>query len=122
MSSAKKRTVIDVYLANQCAQKRVLGQFDEYDLPHLHGGCLGIVLKHTPGCWRLIVDLSSPENHSVNDETSRKLCSLAYISVNSAAKIVAQLGRGTLLVKVTIKSAYHRLPVHHDDRWLLVMG
>ena len=80
-----------------------------------------MVPKHTPGQWRLIVDLSSPAGHSVNDGISRSLCSLTYVSVDTAVKLVEQLGRGTLLAKVDIQSAYRMLPIHPDDRWLLGM-
>ena len=122
MRSAKEqRMVIDAYLANECAEGRILGPFDERALPQLHVSRLGVVPKHTPGSWRLIVDLSSPEGLSVNDGISRELCSLSYVSVGSAAKVVAQLGRGALLAKIDIKSAYRMLPVHPDDRWLLGM-
>ena len=34
--------------------------------------------------WRLILDLSSPEGHSVNEEVSKELASLSYISVDDA--------------------------------------
>ena len=67
------------------------------------------------------MDLSSPDGHSVNDGISRSLCSLTYVSVDTAVKLVEQLGRGTLLAKVDIRSAYRMLPIHPDDRWLLGM-
>ena len=44
-----------------------------------------------------------------------------YVSVDTAVKLVEQLGRGTLLAKVDIRSAYRMLPIHPDDRWLLGM-
>ena len=47
------------------------------------------------------------------------LCSLSYVSVESAAQAVLRLGRGALLAKVDIRSAYRNIPVHPDDRWLL---
>ena len=54
----------------------------------------------------------------MNDGISKSLCFLSYISVVQAANLVAKMGRGTLLAKVAIRSAYHMLPVHPDDRWL----
>ena len=47
------------------------------------------------------------------------LCSLSYVSVESAVQAVLRLGRGALLAKVDIRSAYRNIPVHPDDRWLL---
>lgn len=122
MRSAKEqRAVINAYLADECAEGRILGPFEEQVLPQLHVSRLGVVPKHTPGSWRLIVDLSSPEGLSVNDGISRERCSLSYVSVRSAAEAVARLGRGALLAKIDIKAAYRMLPVHPDDRWLLGM-
>ena len=44
--------------------------------------------KHQPGKWRFIVDLSSPQNLSVNDSIDPSLCSLTYASVEDAAAFV----------------------------------
>ena len=120
MQSAREgRAVINEYLAQECAEGRTLGSFDKQSLPQLQVSRLGVVPKHTPGLWHLIVDLSSPDGHSVNDGISRSLCSLTYVSVDTAVNLVEQLGRGTLLAKVDIRSAYRMLPIHPDDRWLL---
>ena len=67
---------------------------------------MGAVPKSTPGKYRLIVDLSYPEGHSVNSRISEALCSLSYVSVEGAAQIVLRLGRGSLLAKVDIRNAY----------------
>ena len=120
-SATEGSPVVSAYLAKECAEGRVLGPYEPQLLPQLHISRLGVVPKHTPGQWRLIVDLSSPESHSVNDGISKSLCSLSYVSVAQAANLVASMGRGTLLAKVDIRSAYRMLPVHPDDRWLLGM-
>ena len=36
-------------------------------------------------------------------------------------KVIVQLGKGTLLAKADIKSAYRNVPVHPADRWLMGM-
>ena len=77
--------------------------------------------KHQPGRWRLIVDLSSPRGLSVNDGIDPALCSLSYASVEDAAAFVLRAGRGALLAKLDIKSAYRNIPVHPGDRHLLGM-
>lgn len=38
--------------------------------------------RHRQNKWRLIVDLSSPEGHSVNDGIDSTTCSLSYVSVD----------------------------------------
>ena len=67
------------------------------------------------------MDLSSPAGSSVNDGIDPSLCSLTYITVDMMAEKVAQLGRGTNLGKVDIKSAYRIVPVNPEDQMLLGM-
>ena len=54
----------------------------------------------------------------MNDAISRDFCSQSYISVDDAAREVTRIGRGALLAKVDIKSAYRILEVHPEDRHL----
>ena len=75
--------------------------------------------KNKPGKWRLIVDLSSPKGHGVNDDINLEYCSLEYATVDMLAELVLQMGPGSLLVKADIKEAYQIIPVHPEDRQLL---
>ena len=68
------------------------------------------------------MDLSHPEGRSVNDRIEPELCSLKYISVDDAVRVVLELGLDTLLAKLDIQSAYRILPVHSPDRKLLGMS
>ena len=68
----------------------------------------------------MICDLSSPIGNSVNDHCiSPALCSLHYARVDDAVHIIQKLGKGTELVKLDIKDAYHIVPVHSADYQLL---
>ena len=82
---------------------------------------LGVIPKSAPGEWRLILDLSFPCQHSVNDGISRELCSLHYPTVDEAIGHILTLGKGALLAKVDIKHAYRNIPIHQLDRHLLGM-
>ena len=65
---------------------------------------LGVIpKKHQTGKWWL------------NDFIDPSLCSLTYASVDDAADFVLRSGRGTLLAKLYIKSAYRNIPVHPGD-------
>ena len=77
--------------------------------------------NHQPNKWRLIVDLSYPKGHSVNDGILKSLCSLSYISVDDAINQIIAIGPNTLLAKLDIKNAFQLLPVHPTDRHLLAM-
>ena len=82
----------------------------------------GVIPKgHQPGKWWLIVDLSHPRGHSVNDGIEPELCSLNYTSVDRAVQRILRLGTGAKLAKFDVESAYRTVPVHPEDRWLLGM-
>ena len=80
-----------------------------------------MIAKGSSGKWRLILDLPSPEGASVNDGIDKMLCSLSYATVDEAASQVVRLGRGALMAKVDIKTAYRLVPIHPDDHLLLGM-
>ena len=65
------------------------------------------------------MDLSAPEEASVNSGISRDFCSLHYASIDDAIKFVRELGPGSLPAKLDLKKAYRMVPVHPDDQWLL---
>ena len=77
--------------------------------------------KSNPHKWRLIVDLSSPEGHSVNDGISKELVSLHYVTVDEVMAHIAELGKGSSIAKMDIKQAYRNIPVHPADSLLLGM-
>ena len=77
--------------------------------------------NHQPNKWRLIIDLSYPKGHSVNDGIPKSLCSLSYISVDDAINQIIAIGQNTLLTKLDIKNAFQLLPVHPTDRHFLAM-
>ena len=56
---------------------------------------------------------------SVNDAIDSLLCSMSYITVDQVAARAMSLGKGALIAKIDIKSAYRLVPVHPSDRkWL----
>ena len=90
-------------------------------LPDLHVSRFGVIPKrHQPGKWRLILDLSCPAGHSVNDRIAGEDYSLPCMKVDDIAGIM-RLGRGSLMAKFDVQNAYHIVPVHTEDRRLLGM-
>lgn len=73
------------------------------------------------GKWRMIYHLSAPAGQSINDFISKENLSfsLHYASVDDATSILSRLGKGALLAKVDLKSAFRMVPVHRDDWELL---
>ena len=98
-------------------------ELDPTEIPGAQVSKFGVIPKSgQPGKWRLILNLSSPQQYSVNDGIDRGLCSLTYISVDEAVQTILRMGRGAQLAEVDIEHTYRNVPVHPDDRPLLCMN
>ena len=72
----------------------------------------GVISKGgRPGEWRLIFDLSSTPNLSVNNGIDPQMCSVQYLGAKT---------RGTA-PKLDVAHAFRNIPVHLQDRHLLGM-
>ena len=123
LSATEQSQVVAKYLGEELQASRIVEiRRQEQGLPRIQFSPFGVIPKNNrPGKWRLIIDLSSPNGHSVNDGISKELASLTYISVNDVVRGLLQRGRGALLAKMDIKQAYRNIPVHPQDRLLLGM-
>ena len=54
----------------------------------------------------MILDLSSPDGHSVNDGIRKDPFTVQYMRVDDIIDGIMSLGRGTLLAKFDVESAY----------------
>lgn len=112
--------LVDKYLQTELELGNICGPFAPGSIEGLQINRFGVIpKKHQPGKWRLITDLSYPEGSSVNDAIARDMCSMSYISVHDVANAAVRLGKGSLIAKIDIKSAYRLVPVCPQDRkWL----
>ena len=114
--------VVDAYIKDELALNRVFGPYSRHQCPFVQISRFGVIPKsYQPNKWRLIIDLSHPQGHSVNDYIPKPLCSLSYITVDDTINAIMRFGPHTLLAKVDIKSAFRLLPIHPADRNLLAM-
>ena len=123
-SAYDNSSVVDDYIATELEKGRLLGPISHHNVPPaaVHLSPFGVIPKRNrPDKWRLIVDLSSPKHKSVNSGIDPLLCSLRYSSIDDAVAIVKRLGRGCLLAKLDLQSAYRVIPVHPVDRKLLAV-
>ena len=113
-------TVISEYLAREVSLNRMV-KFPTGIWPSgTHISPLGVIpKKNKPGKWRLIVDLSSPSDYSINNGICPERASLSYASVNHLATMILSEGRGSFMVKADIKEAYRMIPIHPHDQPLL---
>ena len=123
LSANQNSGVVDDYLQKEMRLGRVIGPMGREELPEAQLSRFGVIKKlHQPGKYCLIVDLSHPEGHSVNDGIEPDLCTLKYTSVNAAVATVLSKIVGVKLAKFDIENAYRIAPVHPDDRSLLGMA
>ena len=110
-SASKQASAIDNFLTSELAAGRVLGSVGPDLAVSIPVNCFGLVPRdREPGKWQLIVDLSFPVGESINDGVNSKLCRLCYTTVDAACQKVLELGKGTVLTKFDVSSAYKMVP------------
>ncbi len=111
--ASQHREVIQEYLEKEVQGRRIW----KVSAEGVQCSPFGVIPKKgKPGRWRLIVDLSAPEAHSVNDGIDRELSSVSYTSVEDVVRRVLELGEGARLAKADVRAAYRNVPVHPRDR------
>ena len=114
--------MIDSYLQNEVSFGGVAGPFPTPPFPSLHISRFGVIPKNNqPGKWRLTLDLSSPEGHSVNDGIPKPSFTVQYVSVDAFINGIMSLGQGTLMAKFDVASTYRNVAIHPDNCSLLGM-
>lgn len=106
--------VVRQKLDKEIALGRVAGPFDCPPLPTLRISPIFIATKKN-GDFRLIHNLSHPDQNSVNDFIDSKFCSVRYSSIDDAVQMVKRIGNGGKLAKADIKSAFRLLRVSPSD-------
>lgn len=123
-STREHPQVVSKYLEEEARLSRIvdIGPAEAAKSLNIHCSPFGVIpKKNTPNKWRLIIDLSAPENHSVNDGILKELASLSYMSIDDVVAAVLSRGKGTLLAKMDVRQAFRNIPVHPSDRGLLGM-
>ena len=99
-SIAKHPSVIDSYLQTEVSSSRMAGPFSTPSFPSLHISHFGVIAKNNQlSKWRLILDLSSPDGHSVNDGILKTPFTVQYVSINAFIDGIMSHGCGTLMAK-----------------------
>ena len=117
-SAGEHREVVRDYLEKEHKEGRVR-KVEGTPRQAVHVSPFGVIPKKGQGKWRLIVDLSHPKGHSINDGIREDTSSLSFVSVDNIAEVIIGLGPQTVLAKCDVRSAYRNVPVHpHDVAWL----
>ncbi|KAJ1214052.1 hypothetical protein NDU88_001680 [Pleurodeles waltl] len=113
--------VVQEKLEKELQLGKVAGPFSQPPLPNFIVSPLGIVPKKEQGKYRMIYHLSYPKGSSVNDYLEAGTCSLGYASFDEAINLVRAAGKGALMAKADIESAFRLLPVDPSSFHLLGM-
>ncbi len=106
-------------LNKEIDKHRIAGPFKNCPIPNLIISPIGLIPKAEPGKFRLIQHLSYPEGESINDKIDPEVCVVKYASFDEAVRIVVCVGKGALMAKADIESAFRLLPIHPEDFQLL---
>ena len=101
-------------LSKEVALGRMLGPFVHEPFPNLRTNGIGLIPKNSGG-MRLITHLSYPYGNSVNDFIDPYFSSVHYSKFDNVIDIIQRLGKGAIMGKRDIKSAFNLCPVHPDD-------
>ena len=91
------------------------GPFRLSPLPNLQISPIGLVPKKGSSDTRLIMDLSFPKGDEINDYIDPDDCTIKFDSFDRAIEMVSTLGKGALMGKLDIKSAYRICPARKED-------
>ena len=92
--------VVSDYLQEDVEAGRIIGPLKQGSVMGLQISPFGVIPKgHTPGKWRLIVELLSPQGSSVDDGIPREACPVTYITCDEVADKVGTMGRGIMMAK-----------------------
>ena len=105
-------------ILNEQKLGRIAGPFKTKPIVNLKISPIGIIPK-AEGLWRLITHLSYPENKSVNSFIDPEECTVVYTSLDEVLQEIAKMGKGTLLAKMDIKSAFRLMIINPGDFDLL---
>ena len=111
--------MIEDSIIEELKRGRVAGPFAKPPFENFRTSPIGVVPKKEVGKFRVVTDLSFPRGFSINDGIPDAEASVEFNNFDSAVNIVAELGKGALMAKLDIKSAFRICPVHPDDWHLL---
>ena len=101
-----------------------IGPFAQQPFEHFVGSPMGAFSKVIDKLsnnvkTRVIHDLSWPPGQSVNSFIPAEPCSVHYVSVDDAVRLVKKCGKDCLMAKIDLKDAYKQIGVRQQD-WPLL--
>lgn len=114
LSARKQPEVVDKLVKSKLEKGFLTGPFEEPPFTNYRVSPIGVATGRYSKKPRLIVDLSSPhdsEQNSINSLINKEECSLSYVKIDDAIKIIQSLGKGTTMCKTDISDAFKLVPI-----------
>ncbi|XP_021367155.1 uncharacterized protein LOC110459297 [Mizuhopecten yessoensis] len=112
-------SVLKQKIEKEISLGRIQGPFQTPPFPNLQVSPLGLVPKKELNEFRVIHHLSYPQGTSINDGINPEDATVAYQTIDDAVRLVKHFGRGSLMAKTDIESAFRLIPIHPTDYELL---
>ncbi|CAG2232425.1 unnamed protein product [Mytilus edulis] len=110
---SQKDTVADL-INKELLNGFVYGPFEKLPFDDYRVSPLGVAEGKYSFKKRLILDLSAPHNDtnvSINDLIDKDLCSMTYVKIDDAIRLITNYGKGTKLCKFDIQNEFKICPV-----------
>ena len=118
-SALQRHTAVTAAIAAEITAGTTKGPFRDPPLPGFVVSPLS-ARDRSDGGARLILDLSAPRGDSVNDGIDAAEFRTSYTTIDDAVRLIFALGgRGALLAKVDVRSAFKLIPVLPGQQRLL---
>lgn len=118
VSAKQHPNVLQEKIDKEITEGRMAGPFQSPPMLNFHVSPIGIVPK-ADGGWRMVMHLSYPPSASINHNIDPIHTSVKYTSFDTVIQTISQLGRGTIIAKSDIKSAFRLLKIFPGDFELL---
>lgn len=122
LSAMKQPESVDELIRSETGKGFLKGPFESPPFDTYRVSPIGIAEGKYSKKKRLIVDLSSPHDdplhESINDLIDKEQCSLTYVKIDDAIKIIRDYGKGAIMCKTDISDAFKLIPIH-PSQWHL---
>lgn len=110
--------VIEKKIRNELENNRIEGPFDSPPFEVFVMSPIGVVEKKEKGKYRMIQHLSYPRGKSVNDGIDEENKSVTYQNIDTAVKLLKEVGQGAFFAKTDVSNAFRIIPLHPDQYYL----
>lgn len=121
-SARSQPVIVSELVKAECEKGFVYGPFKSLPFKNYRVSPLGVAEGKYSGKKRLILDLSAPHNDdsclSVNDMIDKDLCSMSYVKIDDAIKVILKLGKNSTMCKFDISDAFKICP-YMPSQWPL---